>query len=128
MKNKVVTLSLLVCSASFALAQTKSEGSDTTKLAQNFSLDFSQSSDSLHYVLYVLKSDDQYEEVLIPQSKDISNLISPDGIVSIQVLKDESGVQKYGPRAKNGVIVINFEKGKFKRLKKDLNDRLIDGK
>ena len=128
MKNVVVILSLLVCFVSFTQAQTKNEGSDTTKLPQKFSMDFSQSSDTLNYILFVLKSDDQYEEVLIPKSKNISDLISPEGIVSIQVLKDGSGVQKYGPRAKNGVVVINFEKGKFKMLKKDLNDKLIDGR
>jgi hypothetical protein len=128
MKKLIGTLSLLVCSVSFIQAQAQNEGSDTTKLPQNFSLDFSQSSDTLNYILFVFKSDDQYEEVLIPQSKDISNLISPEGIVSIEVFKYDSAVQKYGSRAKNGAVVIHFEKGKLKKLKKDINDKLIDGR
>jgi hypothetical protein len=128
MKKVIVTLSLLICSVSFIQAQNKNEGSDTTKLPQNFSLDFSQSSDTLNYILFVFKSGDKYEEVLIPKSKNISNLISPEGIVSIEVFKHDSAVQKYGSRAKNGAIVIHFEKGKFKRLKKDVNDKLIEGR
>ncbi|HWV68627.1 M56 family metallopeptidase [Chitinophaga sp.] len=40
--------------------------------------------------------------------------ISPDGIESITVLKDQSAMAIYGPRAKNGVVIVNMKKNGIK--------------
>jgi hypothetical protein len=121
MKKTVLLLVLLISVACFAQAQTTT-GKDTTSVKTKFSPDFT------HYVLYVLKSEDQYEEVLVPNNSIILKEIDGNDIQSADVLKGESAIKEYGSRAENGAIVFHFKKGKFKRLKKDLNDRLIDGK
>ncbi len=121
MKKTVFLFVLFISVACFAQAQITT-AKDTTSVKEKFSPDFTR------YVLYVLKSEDQYEEVLISNRDNIDKHIDPNDIESIDVFKGESAIQAYGSKAENGAVVLHFKKGKFTRLKKDLNDRFIDGK
>jgi TonB family protein len=52
--------------------------------------------------------------------------INPDDIESIQVLKDEAAIKKYGEKGKNGVIEITLKKGvKLQNKSKNLKDTLV---
>lgn len=55
--------------------------------------------------LYILTKGDSYE--IIPSSK--MKEIDPNNIESLNVLKGESAITKYGQKAKNGVIVISLK-------------------
>jgi TonB-linked SusC/RagA family outer membrane protein len=48
-----------------------------------------------------------------PESEDISNLLNPNDIESVTILKDPSLIALYGSRGDNGVIVITTKKGKM---------------
>ena len=108
--------------ASSAIAQTTDAKRDTTITSQSFSPDLSFYYDQ--YVLYVLKSNTQTEEILISTTDDISKLLDQDDIESVNIFKGELAINEYGTRAKNGAIVIHFKK-EFKKLPKDLNDKLV---
>jgi TonB-dependent SusC/RagA subfamily outer membrane receptor len=79
--------------------------------------------------LYVLNGE------VLPANFDV-NVINPERIESISVLKDKSAINKYGDQAKNGVIEINTKKGynleKAVVRKPDLSDFngicIVDGK
>ncbi|MBJ2176201.1 hypothetical protein JBL43_18260 [Aureibaculum sp. A20] len=43
-------------------------------------------------------------------SKEVSELINPDEIKSVNVLKDKSAIDKYGEKGKNGVVEISIKK------------------
>ena len=49
------------------------------------------------------------------------NLINPNDIASLQVLKDASSSSIYGSRAANGVVIITTKKGKTEDVKVSLN-------
>jgi len=53
------------------------------------------------------------------------NLINPNDIESIVVLKDASATAIYGSRAANGVIIISTKKGKDREFKFSLNSSII---
>src|SRR5699024_1676932 len=42
-------------------------------------------------------------------SKDVLDQLNPDKIASIDVLKDESAVKKYGEKGENGVVEITLK-------------------
>lgn len=52
----------------------------------------------------------------VPTQGDL-NLINPDDIESIQILKDASTASIYGSRASNGVIIVTTKKGKIGKAK-----------
>ncbi len=119
MKKTILFFILFTSLAGVAQAQTTSQ--DPTIVKEKISPHFER------YVLYVFKSEDQYEEVLISNRDDINKLIDSNDIESIDVFKGESATQAYGSKAENGAVVLHFKKGKFTRLKKDSNHRFIDG-
>jgi len=49
------------------------------------------------------------------------NLINPNDIASLQVLKDASSASIYGSRAANGVVIITTKKGKTEDVKASFN-------
>jgi len=53
----------------------------------------------------------------VPVQDDFSNLLNPNDIESIQVLKDPSTASIYGARANNGVIIVTTKKGKAGKTK-----------
>lgn len=53
------------------------------------------------------------------------NMINPNDIESIVVLKDASATAIYGSRAANGVIIISTKKGKDKEFKFSLNTSMV---
>jgi TonB-dependent starch-binding outer membrane protein SusC len=57
----------------------------------------------------------------VPVKDQYQNLINPDDIESIQVLKDASTASIYGSRASNGVIVITTKQGKSGKTKVTYN-------
>jgi TonB-linked SusC/RagA family outer membrane protein len=57
----------------------------------------------------------------IKGSQNIYNLINPDDIESISVLKDASSAAAYGSRAANGVILITTKKGREGKAKVTLS-------
>ncbi len=52
----------------------------------------------------------------VPTTEGI-NLINPNDIASLQVLKDASSSSIYGSRAANGVVIITTKKGKSEKIK-----------
>ncbi|MFI2743509.1 SusC/RagA family TonB-linked outer membrane protein [Zhouia sp. PK063] len=55
------------------------------------------------------------------QTSNPLNLLNPDDIASISVLKDASSTAIYGSRGANGVIIIETKQGKAGKLQIDLN-------
>lgn len=55
------------------------------------------------------------------QTSNPLNLVNPDDIASITVLKDASSTAIYGSRGANGVIIINTKQGKAGKVQVDLN-------
>jgi len=47
----------------------------------------------------------------VPTQENIANLLNPDDIASVQVLKDAAAASIYGTRAANGVVVIETKEG-----------------
>ncbi|MEE9363307.1 MAG: TonB-dependent receptor [Cellulophaga sp.] len=56
----------------------------------------------------------------VPTTEGI-NLINPNDIASLQVLKDASSSSIYGSRAANGVVIITTKKGKSENIKVSFN-------
>jgi TonB-linked SusC/RagA family outer membrane protein len=50
-----------------------------------------------------------------PLEESVSNVLNPEEIASIEVLKDASATAIYGARGANGVIIITTKKGKLSR-------------
>jgi hypothetical protein len=124
MKKTLAFIILMVSLSSFAESQIILVSNDTTRVRiRNSDLNLDD-----HQLLYVLKSEDQSQEVLVSKSQDIFKYIEPSDIQSISVYKGESAISKFGSKAEYGAVVILFKKDKFERLQKDLNDKLIDGK
>lgn len=57
----------------------------------------------------------------VPVQDDFNNMINPNDIESMQVLKDPSTASIYGSRANNGVIIITTKKGKAGRTRVSYN-------
>ena len=59
------------------------------------------------------------------------NRLRPDDIASMSILKDASATAVYGPRAKDGVVVVTTKKGQEGQLeisfseKNDHNDSIL---
>jgi TonB-dependent SusC/RagA subfamily outer membrane receptor len=58
----------------------------------------------------------------IREIKDLSNIISPDSIKSINILKDTAAFTRYGAKGKNGVIEIYTKKA----LKSQVNELYLE--
>jgi len=50
--------------------------------------------------------------VVVPEKKSLNDIIAPEEIESMTVLKDKSAIEKYGRKAKYGVIEITTKKKK----------------
>ncbi|MEM7372712.1 MAG: TonB-dependent receptor [Bacteroidota bacterium] len=57
----------------------------------------------------------------VPVQDDFNNMINPNDIETMQVLKDPSTASIYGSRANNGVIIITTKKGKAGRTRVSYN-------
>lgn len=71
----------------------------------------------------VKRKDDGPEPLIIIDGKESSRAemekISPDDIESIEVLKDQAAVEKYGEKTGNGVVIINMRNGQAKGRETD---------
>ncbi len=123
MKKTLMFFIFIICLADSAQAQIDFAGNDTTKVRITVSPDLTSRG-----VLYVLKSEDQYQEVIVFKNQDILKHIEASDIQSIDVFKGESATNKFGSKAENGAVVLHFKKDKFKRLQIDLNGILLEGK
>lgn len=73
--------------------------------------------------IVVNRKDDGPEPLIIIDGKESSRAemekISPDDIESIEVLKGQTAVEKYGEKAGNGVVIINMRNGQAKGRETD---------
>ena len=75
--------------------------------------------------LYVVKITGEEKEVAIDASKDTEKIggIDPATIESINVVKGEAAIKKYGDKGVNGVVVIEIYKKHFDKLPKAIQQK-----
>jgi hypothetical protein len=80
---------------------------DTTKTpSREFGFGLHQNAINFNAPLFILGEEEIKQEQL--------SKIDPNQINSIQVIKDSTGVVKYGDKAKFGVVIIEMKNPKFK--------------
>ncbi|MFC5283876.1 hypothetical protein [Pedobacter alpinus] len=65
-----------------------------------------------------------YQHLNDSTNNNFANIISPQSIASIYILKDKKAIEQFGDKAKNGVIIITIKNKNIKEFKKNLRQQV----